>query len=223
MINIEWFHRNDRLFIDFAQIVQKKPDDLYDTEFIKYTLDQNWYQIRCNILKFRVIPHLLLCIMGNWLMFAALKFNSIEDAFSYHPMKVNSLCYICFALLAYTLALELKEMINHRSIPGSYFNLWNVIDLMALVCTFFVNVHIYFKMHYIDIDALRVVAAVGSWSLLFKIYDWLRLYSATAFFAELLFRSIKDIKFFIGLLMVSLWTFGVPMLLISMNWSDESD
>ena len=63
MINIDWFHYDKNLFTDFADIVKDKPDEVYETEFVKYTLKQNWDGIRTNILKYRVLPHLLLTII----------------------------------------------------------------------------------------------------------------------------------------------------------------
>ena len=220
MINIEWFHRDEKLLIDFASIVKDKPDDLYDTEFVRDTLDLYWYAIRNNIFKYRVLPHMLLSFFGNWFFYTALKYEDSEEAFDLNGFKIYALGDVCIVLIAYNFTLELIQLF-HRSVLDSYFNLWNVMDMLGLISTIFVTVHIFLKLDYIDIDALRVVAAVASWALLWKNYDWMRLYSETAFFVELLFRSIEEMKYFIGMLMISLFAFGVPMLLISFNWEDE--
>ena len=95
---------------------------------------------------------------------------------------------------------------------------------MALTCTGVVVAHIFFQLDRLDMDDLRIVAAVASWALIFKSYDWLRLFSDTAFFAELLFRSIKDMQYFIGMLVIAILAFGCPQHLLSFNTtSDEKD
>ena len=38
MINIDWLHRDGYSIGNFASIIRNKPDDLYDTEFVRYTL-----------------------------------------------------------------------------------------------------------------------------------------------------------------------------------------
>ena len=68
---------------------------------------------------------------------------------------------------------------------------------------------------------MRVVAALASLWLFAKAFDWLRLFSATAFFIRLLEETIYDISFFVVLLILSLIVFTFPFLLISLNWTYE--
>ena len=39
MVNMDWFFREQKNFMDFARIMKNKPDDLYVSEFVTYTLD----------------------------------------------------------------------------------------------------------------------------------------------------------------------------------------
>ena len=94
---------------------------------------------------------------------------------------------------------------------------WNMLDLVSLGSSTFISVNVSLRVDYISIEALRAVAAVASFTLLFKLYDWMRLYKVTAFITRLLFQSIQQMKYFMGMLVISLFAFGVPMLLLSFN------
>ena len=104
----------------------------------------------------------------------------------------------------------------------AYFNIWNLFDLTSLASSIFVTFKIYTSSNWFSIESLRVIAAIASSNLIFKLYDWMRLWTGTAFFIELLFRSIKEMKIFVGMLIISLFAFGTPMLMISHNWEDDS-
>ena len=178
MINIDWFHNEEKLFTDFAKIVEDKPDDLYDTEFVKYMLTQNWDPIRSSIVKFRVLPHISLSCMVSWYFYAALKYDSVEIAFEKDQGKVHVLTYICFALLLYNFALEMVQLYYMRL---AYFNIWNLFDLTSLASSIFVTFKIYTSSNWFSIESLRVIAAIASSNLIFKLYDWMRLWTGTAF------------------------------------------
>ena len=60
MVNMDWFERNDRNFITFAEILQEKADDLYDTEFVVFLLDYFWPRLKTEILITKAIPHVVL-------------------------------------------------------------------------------------------------------------------------------------------------------------------
>ena len=51
----------------------------------------------------------------------------------------------------------------------------------------FITINVMVHAEYISIEGLRAVAAIASFTLLFKLYDWMRLYTLTAFITRLLF------------------------------------
>ena len=95
------------MLINFAQIVKDMPDELFDTEFVRYVLDRNWTAIRYNTLKFRVVPSVLLTLFANWFFYATLMRPSIQVALEQSALKIYTLGAICFILEAYYLTLTL--------------------------------------------------------------------------------------------------------------------
>ena len=43
MVNMDWFYKDNMLFIHFAKLMLiKKPDELYSSDFVKFTLNEFW-------------------------------------------------------------------------------------------------------------------------------------------------------------------------------------
>ena len=53
--------------------------------------------------------------------------------------------------------------------------------------------------------------------LWFKLFDWLRLFEETAFYIELLFKTLYDIRVFIIIFIVTLAMFGSSMFMLQSN------
>ena len=47
--------------------------------------------------------------------------------------------------------------------------------------------------------------------------DWLRIFSFTSFYIYLIQQTIKRIAAFLLLMLISLMTFGIPMVMLNMN------
>ena len=76
---------------------------------------------------------------------------------------------------------------------------------------------------WIPISTLRVLAAFSSFSLLLKTFDWMRLFDGTAFYVLLIKETLRDIKGFLLLFVLSLVMFGAPLIMLSLNSSDAGD
>ena len=74
---------------------------------------------------------------------------------------------------------------------------------------------------WIEISSLRVMAAISSFSLLFKTFDWMRLFDGTSFYILLIKETLIDIKDFSLLFAMSLIMFGAPLIMLSMNSTDD--
>jgi len=57
--------------------------------------------------------------------------------------------------------------------------------------------------------------------MLLKAFDWMRLFDLTSFYVLLILQTIKDIAAFLLLLLMSLVLFGVPMIILNMNRSED--
>lgn len=99
-------------------------------------------------------------------------------------------------------------------------SMWNWVDIFSLSASsfiVFVCITSFSKEPYVPIETLRVTAALASCSLLYKVFDWLRLFEDTAFYILLMEETLSDIKAFMILLFVALSTFGVPMIILDFN------
>ena len=73
----------------------------------------------------------------------------------------------------------------------------------------------------LPIENMRVMASIASCTLLIKVFDWLRLFKKTAFYILLVGETFKEMSAFLILLFVALLMFGVPMIMLNMNRSQE--
>ena len=76
---------------------------------------------------------------------------------------------------------------------------------------------------WIEMSSLRVMAAFSSFSLLFKTFDWMRLFDGTSFYILLIKETLMDIKDFSLLFAMSLMMFGAPLIMLSFNSSDANN
>lgn len=79
-----------------------------------------------------------------------------------------------------------------------------------------------FAVDMIDVESLRIMAAIASFCILAKVFDWLRLFEQTAFYVMLVTETQRDIRAFIILLFTSLMLFGVPLEMLNLNRSEQA-
>jgi len=79
-------------------------------------------------------------------------------------------------------------------------------------------------MDFLGTEGLRVIAALGSFCLISKtLVEWLILFDGTAFYIKLIQEAISDITYFMLIFLVTIYLFGIPIALISLNWFDEEE
>ena len=59
--------------------------------------------------------------------------------------------------------------------------------------------------------------------MVLKVFDWLRLFEPTAFFILLVEQTLKDIRFFIILILLALLMFGFPFVILNQNRFDGDE
>lgn len=125
-------------------------------------------------------------------------------------------------LALYSLLTELIQF-KHAEKKKFYFkSLLNWVDIFGLVGTILINVVILAELTFISMQNLRVVGAVIAFLLIFKMYDWCRLFDKTAFYVLLVEATLKDVSFFLFLLLLALLMFGVPISILNFNRDDKS-
>ena len=73
----------------------------------------------------------------------------------------------------------------------------------------------------VAIGNLRVLASISSCLIVTKFFDWLRLFGKTSFYIMLMTETIKDIRYFILLILLTLAMFGIPMAVMNQNRSED--
>mmetsp|Transcript_44003 Transcript_44003/g.58383 ORF Transcript_44003/g.58383 Transcript_44003/m.58383 type:complete len:113 (+) Transcript_44003:1627-1965(+) len=93
--------------------------------------------------------------------------------------------------------------------------------MLSLILVIFVTIVTMASMRYVPIKILRILAAFGSCISLSKMLDWFRLFDETAFYVLLVSETLRDITWFMLLLIVALMMFGLPMVMLNQNSEDE--
>ena len=77
VIYMDWFYRSDssESFIEFATIMSGKPDEIFETEFLRAVLDQEWPRVKQYTIKWRMIPFIALLVLQIWNMHDAIIAN----------------------------------------------------------------------------------------------------------------------------------------------------
>ena len=96
-------------------------------------------------------------------------------------------------------------------------------DWVGLLSCFFLSVCISFQPEWISIETLRFIAAMACFTLMLKIFNWLRIFDKTGFFVELIKTTLYDIYPFMILIIVALLTFGLPILLLTLSRVSDTD
>ena len=100
--------------------------------------------------------------------------------------------------------------------------MWNYIDLFWLVINPLVVAASMSNEPLVPDEWITILAAMLSFAMLLNAYNWLRLFDGTAFYILLLRETIKDIKYFMVLFILSLFMFGIPMEILNNN-NDENE
>ena len=100
--------------------------------------------------------------------------------------------------------------------------MFNVLDMFGLATTFFLMLVIIFGISFIPWGILRILAALATCSNLLKIFDWLRLFQGTSFYILLIANTLRDIKEFFVIFLLSLITFGMPLHMLDLNRDEDN-
>ena len=80
-----------------------------------------------------------------------------------------------------------------------------------------------FGSTWIDVSALRIMAAITSFLLVSKLYDWLRLFESTAFYVQLLGATFLNIGWFMLLFLFAMLLFGLPMSMLNLSRASDEE
>ena len=220
---MNWFHRDKKNFVDFAEMMtcDDKLDALYTTEFVKCIIDQFWCPAKRSILLWRLIPYTAMAFLQIWHMYEVLRWHDLKIAYDEACAAIYLLGIPSLILIFVNGFFELKQLMEKRI---DYFSdPWNVIDWTGLILSFCFDVTVLFRAGIDkpegeqDLGSLRLVASIASLMLCLKIYDWIRVFETMAFFIQLIKLTLRDVAGFLVLFVVALLAFGIPMLYIQLD------
>ena len=73
-----------------------------------------------------------------------------------------------------------------------------------------------------SMSSVRAIASIVSCGHCLKMFDWLRLFEGTAFYVLLLEQTLWDISDFLILILLALSMFGIPMVILNNNRTEEN-
>mmetsp|Transcript_47602 Transcript_47602/g.62926 ORF Transcript_47602/g.62926 Transcript_47602/m.62926 type:complete len:158 (+) Transcript_47602:1509-1982(+) len=101
---------------------------------------------------------------------------------------------------------------------GEYFkNIWNWFDMVGLSMTLLILLLTLFRLQWISIVSMRIMAALASCLNFIKVFDWLRLFEKTAFYVRLIGAILLEIRWYAVLVFMSLLMFGLPLVMLNLN------
>lgn len=80
----------------------------------------------------------------------------------------------------------------------------------------FFNIVVLFRAD-MNFETLRNIAAIASFGLMLKVYDWFRVFEKMAFYMGLLQQTLVDICYFMILLIVGFAALGIPVMFLQLN------
>ena len=107
-------------------------------------------------------------------------------------IRLKILGAITALLLPWMIGTEVIQFIAEKK--SSYLkSAWNLVDLVTLPLTTFLTINSligwFVERSWVDmkfVQTMRILAALDSFLLVLKMFDWMRLFDRTAFYVELL-------------------------------------
>ena len=126
-------------------------------------------------------------------------------------------------LLLYSVWIEVKQLISKKNKCEYFLDPYNYLDVAGQTLTAFILVVTLSDREqlFFDFAQLRVMASIAVCLLLFKLFDWLRLFDRTAFYILLIENTMLGIRGFMLVFLLALITFGLPMHMLDFNRSDD--
>lgn len=129
---------------------------------------------------------------------------------------------LTLCLVFYSFWIEFKQIKSKKHKCKHFTSGFNLLDAVGLLLTLLITVHSMFNLNLISLESLGIMSAFASCFLMLKVYDWLRLFEKTSFYVKLVELTIESVGWFMILFSIALIGFGVPMSMLDMNRSAES-
>ena len=225
-MDIRWLLRDKKGFLDFVPTLEKfERDNLFQTDFLKSLTHEYWMVYLKKIIVRTLIPWVFysaLCL----LYFTHTLHQNFEMLDSGAKFGWRAVGWTILVLVYYMLLIEVKQVIQEGA---DYFkSLYNYVDLLQYIGTIYVivtnildnhNTSLHLSEHHgASMSEKRNLCAFVVISQGMKaIVDWLRLFDSTSFYVTLILRTFVDILYFMLIMLILLFYFGIAMYMLQLN------
>ena len=151
-------------------------------------------------------------------MYIVTKSENMQENYDESTFVTYLMLIPCFGLLGMTIVFEVYQLKEKKM---DYLRFWNGVDWCGLLTSIFFNIVVLFRAD-MNFETLRNIAAIASFCLMLKVYDWFRVFEEMAFYIGLIQQTLVDICYFIILLIVGFAALGIPVMFIQLNLDKAS-
>jgi|LauGreDrversion4_2_1035121.scaffolds.fasta_scaffold129236_1 hypothetical protein len=194
-----------KLFLKQLSMV-KNSGNLYSKRYIQALIEVKWPPIREALMRKIFLPYAVyLCLFNFYALFLVYE---RDNTFLQTVSLIVQL--ILMVLTAYSMSYEIKE---YRAEPELYIrHLWNYLDLIPKILVIFSVLLDMLSGIFISEEALCYFAtklnSISIFCLWINLLNFLRLFRNTGYLIQLIIQVIKDMKFFIRIVLVTMISFS---------------
>ena len=193
-------------------------ESLYSTELVQVLVEHFWTRYYAIIFFTCLIPFfiyfvLVLIYSSEFVIFRPENIKEIEST----QEIVIRIAIIC--LLLYFASLDVLCMFRDG---WTYLkDIFNWVDMFSILINVFVLIETSNKFDKDHVKIVRPIAALGVILMWIKAFYWLRIFTGTSFYVRLIRDTLYDIRHFLILFILILFTFGNALLILNQGRDDD--
>ena len=138
-------------------------------------LEQFWKNVQAKIIWRLFLPYLLYATLAIVYFYVVLMDTNYEVDYAVKK-TMGSLTLVGLIYTAREEVFQLFHAIREKNVCNYFSSLVNWIDIICIVLSLLVTIHTLAESEVITLERLRLLAAFTSCFLIFKFYDWLRVF-----------------------------------------------
>jgi hypothetical protein len=216
-IEFDWIFSGDKA-LELLKNLSESEVHIFGQSIIRDIVLFQWKYFKEVIILKLFLPYVIyfitFCLYTTWLL--ERRFSENDDGGKY-----DITCYcIGTVILIFNLFwayVEMRQIWFHGLDYVKSF--WNMLDLFSVIMNTTVVI-----MNFSDASFANTnrVAAISVLVLYFKLFYFLRIFFATAYLVRMIIEIIKDMQFFVGVLMIATIAFGNAFYILGRNSSGDN-
>ena len=192
--------------------------EIFGQDIIKDIILFQWSFFRETIIYKLLIPYfvyfIIFCIYATWIIYEWNLESSDTGEFHLLAYIVGAIILMFNCFWAY---VEITQMMFHKM--DYIFDFWNMLDSSSVCLNITVVIMVFLEADYHDINR---VSSVSVLILYFKLFYFLRIFFETGYLIRMIIEIIKDMKNFVGVLMIATIAFANSFYILGRN-SEEGN